>query len=113
MNQQAIDHETAFIRSFILSQRRERYLAKLASPKHRSTFLERLNHRLHKDLDERYVVGEVERVSVPNSVKWCYCIAYKKEYDGRFIRATEVADALAFAEFGIIVSLIPGRLTYY
>jgi hypothetical protein len=39
-------HEEAFVRSFIVPKKRDRYLRLLGHPKHRAKLLDRLNHNL-------------------------------------------------------------------
>jgi len=53
---QAMNHESEFVRSFVIRELRERYLAKLASAKHRRGILDRLNHQFLSDLDSRFIV---------------------------------------------------------
>src|SRR5688572_24879245 len=45
-------HEEATIRAFIRPAKRARWLEKLASSKHRKSFLDQLNHC--RDIDDRY-----------------------------------------------------------
>ena len=51
----AAEHESAFVQAFVLRERRERYRALLSNPKKRSVFLDRLNHRFIRDIDDRFV----------------------------------------------------------
>jgi hypothetical protein len=107
-----IEQETAFVRSFIIRERRERWLSQLASPKNRGRFLDRLNHQFHKDLDIRFLTDSDPRshkqVSEP-----CYIIASEDEYDGRFLAASDVEEILRSACFGIVVSFVPGEVACY
>ena len=104
-------HETAFVQSFIVPQRRKRYLSKLSSSKHRRSFLDRLNHQLHKDMDGRFIVRESR--SWPDSADRCYIIADEREYDAKLVTVAEAIDAVSSAQFGIIVSFVPGKLACY
>jgi hypothetical protein len=108
----AIEHETAFVRSFIIRERRERWLSQLVLPKKRGRLLDRLNHRFYKDLDARFVTASIPYVLGHDSNE-CYVIASEDKYDGRFVSASEVADVLSVAYFGIVVSIIPGKLACY
>ena len=105
------EHETVFVQTFIRRERRERWLTKLSSRKHRRSFLDRLNHQFRKDLDDRFVIDELR--PWPKSIERCYMIADEREYDGRHVTTTEAADAVSSAAFGIVVSFIPGMLACY
>jgi len=107
----AIEHETAFFKSFIIPERRARYLTKLSSRKSRRSFLDRLNHQFHKDLDDRFVVHGTR--PWPNDDHRCYILADETQYDGTLVTASEAADAVSSASFGIVVSFIPGKLACY
>ncbi len=110
--QLAIEHEAAFIRSFIIREKRGRYQLKLATPKKRHAFLDRLNHQFHKDLDSRWVC-ETPPVTVPIGDYLCYIMASEDEFDGQIISASNISEILSSAYFGIIVSYISGRLAAY
>lgn len=108
----AIEHEAAFISSFIIREKRDRYQLKLATPKKRRAFLDRLNHQFHKDLDSRRVC-ELPPVTVPSGDYACYILASEDEYDGQIIPASSISEILSSAYFGMIVSYIPGKLAAY
>jgi hypothetical protein len=107
----AIEHETAFVQSFINRTRRERYLTKLASRKNRRTFLDRLNHQFHGDLDARYISRDA--LTWPDSLNQCYILADDVQFDGKLLSSSEAADAISSASFGIVVSFVPGKLACY
>ena len=98
--------------SFIISERRERYMSKLKSAKHRSGFIDRLNHRLPADLDKRYIVEGPQRHD-PLAATSCYIIAAQDQFDGKLVTPTIAQDFLDAAMFGIVVSYIPGKLVAY
>ena len=108
----ALEHESAFIRAFIIRERRERYLSQLSRPKKRTKFLDRLNHQFHKDLDSRWISGS-QPPAVPAANHLCYIIASEGEYDGRIVPARDVSDILSAASFGIVVSFVPGKIAAY
>ena len=105
-------HESAFVRSFIIRERRDRYIAKLANPKQRAAFLDRLNHQFHRDIDNRFVCESPDR-KIPDGDEICYLIASEREFDGRLVAASDVPEILSSAYFGIIVSYVPGKLAAY
>jgi hypothetical protein len=107
----ATEHETGFVRSFIIPARTDRYLSKLSSSKHRGAFLDRLNHQLLDDLDNRYVSSAPR--PWPSEVDMCYVIADEREYDGQLMSATEAKKIVDAAYFGIVVSFVPGKLVCY
>ena len=47
-------HEQAFVESFLVSNKRQRYLFLLSKPKRRMQFLSQLDHAVSHDLDRRY-----------------------------------------------------------
>jgi len=111
-DERAIEHETAFVRAFIIRERRERWLSQLALPKRRGRLLDRLNHQFHKDLDARFVTASGPHI-LGHASKECYIIASEGKYDGRFVSASEVADIVSAAYFGIVVSIVPGKMACY
>jgi hypothetical protein len=110
--ERVVEHETAFVRSFIVPERRERWLAKLDSPKKRVRFLDRLNHQFRNDLDDRFLMDSYAQSPRKNS-PLCYIIADEREYDGKLVSESEAEDILQAANFGIVVSFVPGRLACY
>lgn len=107
----ALEHEKQFVDSFILRERRERYLGKLSSRKNRRQFLDRLNHGLRGDLDGRFL-SQAGR-AWPHNMQQCYLIADEEQFDGRFVPASEALVLLGEASFGLIVSFLPGKLACY
>ena len=108
----SLEHQNAFVMAFIISERRERYMSKLKGAKHRPGFLDRLNHRLLADLDERYIV-EDPQLHDPLAATSCYIIADQNQFDGKLVTPTIAQDFLDAARFGIVVSYIPGKLVAY
>lgn len=96
-------HESAFVRSFVVPEKRNRYLAKLRNQKTRPAFLDRLNHTLHRDLDQRFICGSPS-VAVPDGDGLCYVLADEKQFDSRLISASSVSRVLSEAFFGVVVS---------
>ena len=108
----SLEHQHAFVMAFILAARRERYSSQLNSEKKRPRFLDRLNHRLLDDIDDRYIIAK-PRFHDPQKAVSCYIIADQTQFDGKLV-SPEVAQAfLDSATFGIVVSFLPGRLAAY
>jgi hypothetical protein len=113
------EHEFEFVMSFILREKRARYLQLLSKPKRRSKLLERLNHRL--DIDYSFAIpfranaapSITALVAQLGAGPTCHVTADACRYDGE-----EMAhdDAVMFAflhQFGILLSFIPGKLVFY
>lgn len=112
MDSSGREHEKAFIEALILRERRERYLSQLQSKKNRPSFLERLNHRFIHDLDERYLTQTPFHLDL-KQVMSCYIMASEGRYDAQVVTPETAADFLDAAQFGIVVSYIPGKLAAY
>jgi hypothetical protein len=110
-------HEEATVLAFIASSYRARWLTKLASAKHRGSFLDRLNHC--PDFDERYasplpskadVVTLLKARGAPDS---CHVTSDIASIDGHEMSLAEAVERAELGGFGTLVSCIPGRLGYY
>lgn len=114
-----IAHEAAFVSSFVLPEKRARYLEFLARPKHRHKFLERLNHLLelipeHATPIKSPVTSELERLlRARGAGAMAHVIADSTELDGLDLPLFEAIDGSLSDQFGSIVSCIPGRLAFY
>jgi len=58
--------EDAFVRAYIVAEKRDRYLTFLKGPKHRRKILERLNHSL--DYNDRHATVLDATYSFPNTL---------------------------------------------
>lgn len=110
-------HEAAIIDSFILGERRERYRLKLASPRERSRFLDRLNHC--RDIDARFAtdldgnadaVDELRRRGAPQT---CYVLSSALTIDGQTLPLDEAVARAQHAGWGTILSCIAGRIAFF
>ncbi len=108
--------EEATIRAFIGPSRRDRWLAKLLSPK-RQSFLDRLNHLA--DLDERYAtplspgVDPLSALRSRGAPATCFAISDLPSLDGRELPLKEAIEQIEAGGMGTILCCIPGRLAYY
>jgi hypothetical protein len=107
--------EEATIQAFIAPERRARYLQKLADPRKRKRFLNRLNH--YHDFDARFAtqvhnmtVAELQSRGAPDR---CYLISDSTELDGLELPLAEALQETGFHGWGTIICCIPGRLAYY
>ena len=117
----AINDEEAFVRAFILSEKQERYLSLLSSPKRRRDILARLDHQLdyNRVLAAR-VAGEdqsssriSELLRARKAPATCHAISADSALDGRDLPLREALDAVVGSGIGTVLSCIPGRLAYY
>lgn len=110
-------HEVAFVRAFVVSARRGRWLEALADPARRSVFLDRLNHC--PDLDPRFVTSVASAAEVVGLLRscgapaTCYVLSAADELDGRELSLEQAVAEAERAGWGTIISCIPGRLAYY
>jgi hypothetical protein len=110
-------HEEATIRAFIASPRRDRWLQKLASSKHRRSFLDRLNHC--SDIETRYATAlpsRADAVAVLQSrgaPASCYVISDIVAIDNRELALADAIDQAELGGFGTLICCVPGRLAYY
>lgn len=116
-----MDHEQAFVETFIVKPKRTRYLEKLASDKHRRKFLSRLHHNLDyvSELATQIPPGEqtvdliqakLRSLGAPDE---CHVITAGADLDGRQLLLQEALNCFVGMGDGVVLSCIPGRLAYY
>ena len=116
-----MNHEQAFVLSFIVKSKQPRYLEKLASAKHRREFLSRLHHNL--DYDPKFAVrvppSEQSAAFIYSKLRelgaseHCHAIAASADLDGRQFPLREALGNVLGMGDGVVLSCIPGRLAYY
>jgi hypothetical protein len=107
-------HEAAFIQAFLIRERRERAAASLADPQKRTLFTNRLAHTLLRDLDERCVrAGPDDRFASLRPTSKVHVIATEEEFDRRSATVADIPQLLRDAQFGVVISVIPGKLAVY
>ena len=108
--------EEAFFEAFVISNKRQRYLALLATTRGRDKIRAALDH--FDDLDPRFckpvastdVLRILRRLGAPSQ---CYVMSCNRELDGRQM---DLAEALAESigrGSGTLISCVPGRLAYF
>lgn len=116
-----MDHETAFAKAFLLSEKRARFLQYLADPKRRPEQLLRLGHTLPV-LPERATVvpgaqdhpAELEKLlRARGAGDRCHVIGAGLRCDGRELALAEALRQVCLSGAGAILSCLPGRLAYY
>jgi hypothetical protein len=116
-----MEHELAFVRSFIVKPKQPRYLEKLASPKHRRKFLSRLHHNLDYDPKFAALVPPSEqttaliyaRLRELGAPETCHAIAPSADLDGRDLSLRDALGDVIGMGNGVVLSCIPGKLAYY
>jgi hypothetical protein len=111
------EDEEAIIRTFIIREKRKRYLELFGNKKRRGETTDCLNH--FRDLDQRYctivpstgnVVALLQAKGAPNA---CSIISNIREIDGRTMPLIEAIGIIECEGWGSLVGCIPGRLAYY
>jgi hypothetical protein len=111
------DHEEKIVRSFIIKEKRDRYLMLLRSNKKRNEALNRLNHC--RDLDERFIEwlpsnADIAKISKEEgSPDQVYVISDSKNIDSKMMTLSDAIHETSMNGSGTIVSCIPGKLAYY
>jgi len=116
-----MDHEAAFAKAFLPSEKRARFVQYLANPKRRKEMLERLNRHLPYLPDcAQEVPGpqdypeELEKLlRAKGAGSSCHVIAGGLKADGRELPLREALNLVCMQPFGAILSCLPGRLAYY
>ena len=113
--------EEAFVKAFLTSEKRARFLQFLANPRRRKEILDKLNHDLpymptfatavpgHQDFPE-----ELEKLlKAKGAGATCHVIADGLKADGRDLPLREALNLICLHPFGAILCCVPGRLAYY
>lgn len=113
-------HEAAFVRAFIVANKRSRYLTLLAS-KRRREFLQRLDHQLDYEpsLARRIPAEQQSNESIEallcerGASDQCYVISSNDDWDGRTMSLRHALADVVGCGFGTVLSCVPGRLAYW
>ena len=116
-----MNHESSFVRQFIIPAKRDRYLSLLQSRKGRRKLLEALNHP--KDLDMRraslvptnaQTVNQIEALLKSKGASdRCYVISSNQDIDGSEMLLRDALEQTVGGGLGTIISCIPGKLAYF
>lgn len=115
------NQEEAFVRAFIVPDKRERYLQMLASPKKRDKALGLLYHSLDTmpTRTTRIANRDHDPVLVEKLLRskgagpMCYLISPERDLDQTEILLREALDTLIVQDGVAVVCCLPGRLVYY
>jgi hypothetical protein len=100
-------HIEGFVNAFVNAKKRERYRTLLLHPKRRHKITERLNHDVESDLALGLIVAVPPRIK-PSSI--AYLISDCRDLDDTFCEAEKALEFMAMADFGTVVSIVPGTL---
>jgi hypothetical protein len=116
-----MDHETAFIKSFVLPDKQSRWLELLSKVKRRHIFLHRLAD--DRDFDGKFKVElkpsqqnpeDVERILKQcGAPQTCHVISESSEVDGKDLPLRKAIEEVLGYGMGSVISCIPGQLAYY
>lgn len=115
------DHEALFVKAFIASEKRARFLQFLKNPKRRPEALGRLNHTLPYLPDRAAPVpsgqdfpeGVAALLRAKGAGPTCHLIVDRSRLDGREMALDAALREVFLHPFGAVVSCIPGVLAYY
>ncbi len=116
-----MNHEAEFIRRFVVSQRRRRYLSLLESQNGRKKLLEALDH--FDELNPRYArlvpadSQTADHIEVllkrKGALNSCHVTSSNADIDDREMPLKEALRETVGSGFGTIISCIPGKLAYF
>lgn len=115
------NHEAAFARAFLPSEKRARFIQGLAQPRHRKEVLAQLSSHLpYLPAHATAVPGEQDfpdalaaLLRAKGAGPTCYVIADGLKADGRELPLGEALLLICLHRSGAILSCLPGRLAYY
>lgn len=109
--------EEATIRAFMRKERRERWVAGLASAKRRPRMLDKLNHT--DDIDEKHATVLPGGADIESELRRrgageiCHVISDNADLDGRDLSLGEALRKMEEGTWGTLICCVPGRLAYY
>ena len=115
------DREGAFVRAFIVPEKRDRYLSILASPRRRAKVLGELYHGLgtvaawtngieNRDHSPEFVERLLKQKGAGTT---CYLISPERDLDQQEMPLREALDRLILSDGVAVACCVPGRLAYY
>ena len=114
-------HEEQFARSFIVPEKRSRYLTLLESKTGRSKLLNGLNH-CH-DLDPRFATlipsDQQSTATIESLLRQkgapdiCYLMSANSDIDAREMSLSDALLETVGMDSGTLISCIPGKLAYF
>lgn len=116
-----MDHESAFVKNFLASEKQARWAQFLSNHKRRKEILNQLNHNLPyiqalgTEVPGKHdFPAELERLlKAKGAGPICHVMVDGLKIDGRELPLIEALNEVCMHEFGAVLSCIPGRLAYY
>jgi hypothetical protein len=115
------EHEEKIVSSFLVADKKARFLEMMLSQKKRRKFLKGLAH--FHDLDLRYcqevrskdrrVESLFELLAKGGAPKECYVISESSKLDGITMTLREALESTVDSEMGTFISCLPGKLAYF
>ena len=121
MSDTATDHETAFAKAFLPSEKRARFVQLLAQPRRRQEMLSQITRHLAflpavatvVPGDQDFPAGLEQLLIAKGAGPTCHVIADGLKADGRELPLREALFLVCLHRLGAILSCQPGRLAYY
>lgn len=115
------EQEEAFVRSFIIEQKQERYLGFLSKPDKRGKFQADLYHRLafksnlaeEVPSNQRRVEKVEQRLRQLGSGELVYVISVHDDLDQQWRSLSEVLEEILSMSIEAILCCLPGELAFY
>ncbi len=116
-----MNHEEAFAKAFLPSEKRARFIQLLAQPRRRKEMLSQLNRHLPYLVDFATAVPSEQDYPDPlekllrakGAGPTCYLIVDGLKADGRELPLHDALMQVCLHRAGAILSCLPGRLAYY
>jgi hypothetical protein len=116
-----MDHEAAFARAFITSEKRARFLQYLGDPRRRPEMLERLSRHLpclpecatEVPSEQDFPSALEKLLRARGAGPTCHVMAQGLKADRRELPLREALNQVCLHAPGGILSCVPGRLAYY
>lgn len=116
-----LEHETAFVKTFIARAKWARYLQLLGNRRRRGEILARLDHKLdylpalamNVPEDQDYPAALERLLQARGAGPTCHVLVNGLRIDGCELPLREALDAICLHANGSILSCVPGRLAYY
>jgi len=114
-------HEAAFVKAFLPSEKRARWVQYLADRRRRGEILSRLSHGFPQLEElgtpvpgEQDFPVELEKLLLLKGAgPICHVMADGLKLDGRDLPLAEALRAICLHPLGAVLSCLPGRLAYY
>lgn len=116
-----IDEEVALFRAFVIPGKRERYIAFLATPKHRLKATADLDH--FRDFDPRWIVQIPDDSQDSQAIfrllrsrgagSTCHVMSSNRAIDGKRLPLASALGAIIGVGDGSLLSCIPAQLAYF